>query len=113
MANFATKSNYGWQYIEKENLLRVLFEEEFSEDEAKKYSHIFRALKLDYQQWLALAILKYRRNGIQSSNELSFLNDLYLEITGQKVARKESKPAAPVAAAKPVGFFGRIFNRMF
>lgn len=83
MANIATKSNSGWQYIEKEDLLHVLFEEEFSEAEAKKYSHYFRPLKVGYQQWLALAVLKYRRNGIQSHNEIPFLFDLFLDITGQ------------------------------
>lgn len=80
-----SKSNSGWQYIEKENLLHVLFEEEFSEEEAKKYSHYFRPLKLGYQQWLALAVLKFRRNGIQSRNEIPFLYQLYLDITGQVV----------------------------
>lgn len=83
MANIATKSNSGWQYIEKENLLHVLFEEEFSEAEAKKYSHYFRPLKLAYQQWLALAVLKFRRNGIQSRNEIPFLHQLYLDIIGE------------------------------
>ena len=95
MANIATKSNSGWQYIEKENLLHVLFEEEFSEEEAKKYSHYFRPLKLGYQQWLALAVLKFRRNGIQSRNEIPFLHQLYLDITGEGI-RVEGEGAAPV-----------------
>ena len=95
MANIATKSNSGWQYIEKENLLHVLFEEEFSEEEAKKYSHYFRPLKLGYQQWLALAVLKFRRNGIQSRNEIPFLYQLYLDIIGEGI-RVEGEGAAPV-----------------
>ena len=95
MANIATKSNSGWQYIEKENLLHVLFEEEFSEEEAKKYSHYFRPLKLGYQQWLALAVLKFRRNGIQSRNEIPFLHQLYLDITGEGI-RVEGEGAASV-----------------
>ena len=95
MANIATKSNSGWQYIEKENLLHVLFEEEFSEEEAKKYSHYFRPLKLGYQQWLALAVLKFRRNGIQSRNEIPFLYQLYLDITGEGI-RVEGEGAASV-----------------
>ena len=95
MANIATKSNSGWQYIEKENLLHVLFEEEFSEEEAKKYSHYFRPLKLGYQQWLALAVLKFRRNGIQSRNEIPFLHQLYLDITGEGI-RVKGEGAAPV-----------------
>ena len=95
MANIATKSNSGWQYIEKENLLHVLFEEEFSEEEAKKYSHYFRPLKLGYQQWLALAVLKFRRNGIQSRNESPFLYQLYLDIIGEGI-RVEGEGAAPV-----------------
>ena len=95
MANIATKSNSGWQYIEKENLLHVLFEEEFSEEEAKKYSHYFRPLKLGYQQWLALAVLKFRRNGIQSRNEIPFLHQLYLDIIGEGI-RVEGEGAAPV-----------------
>ena len=95
MANIATKSNSGWQYIEKENLLHVLFEEEFSEEEAKKYSHSFRPLKLGYQQWLALAVLKFRRNGIQSRNEIPFLHQLYLDITGEGI-RVEGEGAASV-----------------
>lgn len=95
MANIATKSNSGWQYIEKEDLLHVLFEEEFSEEEAKKYSHYFRPLKLDYQQWLALAVLKFRRNGIHSRNEIPFLHQLYLDITGEGI-RVEGEGAASV-----------------
>ena len=95
MANIATKSNSGWQYIEKENLLHVLFEEEFSEEEAKKYSHYFRPLKLGYQQWLALAVLKFRRNGIQSRNEIPFLHQLYLDIIGEGI-RVEGEGAASV-----------------
>ena len=95
MANIATKSNSSWQYIEKENLLHVLFEEEFSEEEAKKYSHYFRPLKLGYQQWLALAVLKFRRNGIQSRNEIPFLHQLYLDITGEGI-RVEGEGAASV-----------------
>lgn len=95
MANIATKSNSGWQYIEKEDLLHVLFEEEFSEEEAKKYSHYFRPLKLDYQQWHALAVLKFRRNGIQSRNEIPFLHQLYLDITGEGI-RVEGEGAASV-----------------
>ena len=95
MANIATKSNSGWQYIEKENLLHVLFEEEFSEEEAKKYSHYFRPLKLGYQQWLALAVLKFRRNGIQSRNEIPFLYQLYLDIIGEGI-RVEGEGAASV-----------------
>ena len=95
MANIATKSNSGWQYIEMENLLHVLFEEEFSEEEAKKYSHYFRPLKLGYQQWLALAVLKFRRNGIQSRNEIPFLHQLYLDITGEGI-RVEGEGAASV-----------------
>ena len=95
MANIATKFNSGWQYIEKENLLHVLFEEEFSEEEAKKYSHYFRPLKLGYQQWLALAVLKFRRNGIQSRNEIPFLHQLYLDITGEGI-RVEGEGAASV-----------------
>ena len=95
MANIATKSNSGWQYIEKENLLHVLFEEEFSEEEAKQYSHYFRPLKLGYQQWLALAVLKFRRNGIQSRNEIPFLHQLYLDITGEGI-RVEGEGAASV-----------------
>ena len=95
MANIATKSNSGWQYIEKENLLRVLFEEKFSEEEAKKYSHYFRPLKLGYQQWLALAVLKFRRNGIQSRNEIPFLHQLYLDIIGEGI-RVEGEGAASV-----------------
>ena len=95
MANIATKSNSGWQYIEKENLLHVLFEEKFSEEEAKKYSHYFRPLKLGYQQWLALAVLKFRRNGIQSRNEIPFLHQLYLDIIGEGI-RVEGEGAASV-----------------
>ena len=95
MANIATKSNSGWQYIEKKNLLHVLFEEEFSEEEAKKYSHYFRPLKLGYQQWLALAVLKFRRNGIQSRNEIPFLHQLYLDIIGEGI-RVEGEGAASV-----------------
>ena len=95
MANIATKSNSGWQYIEKKNLLHVLFEEEFSEEEAKKYSHYFRPLKLGYQQWLALAVLKFRRNGIQSRNEIPFLYQLYLDIIGEGI-RVEGEGAASV-----------------
>ena len=95
MANIATKSNSGWQYIEKENLLHVLFEEEFSEEEAKKYSHYLRPLKLGYQQWLALAVLKFRRNGIQSRNEIPFLHQLYLDIIGEGI-RVEGEGAASV-----------------
>ena len=95
MANIATKSNSGWQYIEKEDLLHVLFEEEFSEEEAKKYSHYFRPLKLGYQQWLALAVLKFRRNGIQSRNEIPFLHQLYLDIIGEGI-RVEGEGAASV-----------------
>ena len=95
MANIATKSNSGWQYIEKENLLHVLFEEEFSEEEAKKYSHYFRPLKLGYQQWLALAVLKFRRNGIQSRNEIPFLHQIYLDIIGEGI-RVEGEGAASV-----------------
>ena len=95
MANIATKSNSGWQYIEKENLLHVLLDEEFSEAEAKKYSHYFRPLKLGYQQWLALAVLKFRRNGIQSRNEIPFLHQLYLDITGEGI-RVEGEGAASV-----------------
>ena len=95
MANIATKSNSGWQYIEKENLLHVLFEEEFSEAEAKKYSHYFRPLKLAYQQWLALAVLKFRRNGIQSRNEIPFLHQIYLDIIGEGI-RVEGEGAASV-----------------
>ena len=95
MANIATKSNSGWQYIEKENLLHVLFEEEFSEEEAKQYSHYFRPLKLGYQQWLALAVLKFRRNGIQSRNEIPFLHQLYLDIIGEGI-RVEGEGAASV-----------------
>ena len=95
MANIATKSNSGWQYIEKENLLHVLFEEEFSEEEAKKYSHYFRPLKLGYQQWLALAVLKFRRNGIQSRNEIPFLHQLYLDIIGEGI-RVEGEGTASV-----------------
>ena len=95
MANIATKSNSGWQYIEKKNLLHVLFEEEFSEEEAKKYSHYFRPLKLGYQQWLALAVLKFRRNGIQRRNEIPFLHQLYLDITGEGI-RVEGEGAASV-----------------
>ena len=95
MANIATKSNSGWQYIEKENLLHVLFEEEFSEEEAKKYSHYFRPLKLGYQQWLALAVLKFRRNGIQSRNEIPFLYQLYLDIIGEGI-RVEGEGGASV-----------------
>ena len=95
MANIATKSNSGLQYIEKENLLHVLFEEEFSEEEAKKYSHYFRPLKLGYQQWLALAVLKFRRNGILSRNEIPFLHQLYLDIIGEGI-RVEGEGAASV-----------------
>ena len=46
MANIATKSTSGWQYIEEEDLLHVLFEEEFSEEGAKNDSHYFRPLKV-------------------------------------------------------------------
>lgn len=113
MANIATKSNSGWQYIEKENLLHVLFEEEFSEEEAKKYSHYFRPLKFGYQQWLALAVLKFRRNGIQSRNEIPFLHQLYLDITGQSITCKKENPQANPATSEPSTIFGRILNRVF